>query len=158
MKAICPICKKEMRITEKSKNVMIVDDQYVHKKCPSTGLTKEEKEQRRKLVDRISYHIINNPCEPNKQFNWMRINVLIKRLKDMGYSYEEQLYTLDKVVAKQNNKFWGYGAVENNIAGIVFNKRKTDALAKEMKSKLKKENKQKERMSKSKILDDDIDW
>lgn len=160
MKTICPKCKRKMVIGKKTKNYILIDSHYEHKKCPNPPTERElnEKEDLKALRDRISYHISVNPCEPERSFSFTYITKMIKELKDDGYSYKDQLYALDETVKMYNNKFWGYGAVKNNIYGIIAKREKVEKVRKEFEEQQKqKENKQEREIS-SRIIDDDMEW
>ncbi len=143
----CEKCGKKIFLDKSNWKIM---DQggYVHNKCPAsknTLLTVEEQLSYRDLMDRIKYHQINNPkgyiLETGVNYKYAAQR--IKGLKDDGYSYEDQLYALDKIVEIQNG-FLGFGSVVNNIVRLVaerdkqqdqLSKIKTDTFTDEVKFK-----------------------
>lgn len=160
MKQICPKCKRKIVISQRSQNYILVGGYYEHKKCPNPPTESElsEKEDLKALRKRISYHISVNPSEAGRKFSFTYISKMIKELKDDGYSYKDQLYALDETVKMYDNKFWGYGAVKNNIYGIMAKKEKAEKLRKEFEAQQKQKEIEQERGVSSRIIDDDMEW
>lgn len=127
----CPICGH--RIIHRNgewANASIVDGVLVHKKCPKPKNVSANNESYRALKERIKYHFINNAkgyIEENGM-NWYNVFRVIDVLYNEGYSYEDQLYALDKVVLKQGG-FYGYGSVRNNIDPIIAKKKQKEQIA-----------------------------
>lgn len=119
----CVVCGKDIRL--KMSNWRInKDGQYEHIHCPSKKIKEQEKEGYKKLTKKIKRYIIEQPrgyLKDNGGLNWMHVEKTIKKLRDDGYSYTDQLYALDKIV-EQDNGFFGYGQVETKI-GITIDKR-----------------------------------
>lgn len=129
----CELCGK--RIVPTGKNFVIVNDKPCHKKCPKPKqrLSKEESEAYKKLTDNITYYLKYKPkgYVADTGLNFKKVINQIKQLKDRGYSYEDQIYVLDKVVEKQDG-FYGYTSVVNNIDMIMADKRVTEQQQKRM--------------------------
>lgn len=102
----CEVCGKGMN-TAKG-NSVFNNGVWTHKKCPvKTTLNDIEKCHWNNLRDRI-----NELCvQYDRPANWTLITAQIKRYKEMGYTYQDQLYTLNYIVEKDGT-FWGYGRVE----------------------------------------------
>ena len=130
---ICPICNKGIRRV--GSNWLVKDNVLVHKKCPKTKLTKEESQDLQKLKDKISYWLATRPkgYVVDTGLNFTKVSMQIKKLKDQGYSYKDQLYALDMVV-KQQDGFYGYTAVVNNIVGIIAKKQEHDKVLQQAKT------------------------
>lgn len=133
---ICPICGK--KIVRTGKNWIVNGDALIHKKCPKDSkpkLSKEESQDLSSLKDRISYWLQVKPkgYVVETGLNFMKVSMQIKKLKDQGYSYKEQLYTLDAIVEQQGG-FYGYTAVVNNISGIIAKKREHDRILEQSKA------------------------
>ena len=129
--AICPICGRGIRVMDNNKNAILMDGQYCHKRCPVPKTPPEEQQALKSLKDRITFHIVyNNRNETAmvKGFNWANINNKIKQLREEGFTYADMEYALDEVV-KQQEGFWGFGSVVNNIRPIMERKRKQEQLA-----------------------------
>lgn len=127
---ICPLCGK--RIIQRNgewANACLVDGVLTHKKCPipKKKLPPEESKALKALRERITYQVTYHAKGYVKEsgMNWMRVNRLIKELKNKGYSYDDQLIALDETVKIQGG-FYGYGAVRNNIDKIIYRKRKKE--------------------------------
>lgn len=153
----CEKCGKKIFLDKSNWKVMDHGG-YVHNKCPASKdsiLTSEEQLSYHKLMDRIKYHQINNPkgyiLETGVNYKYAAQR--IKALKDDGYSYDDQLYALDKIVEIQNG-FLGFGSVVNNIVRLIaernkqqeqIDKVKTDKITDEVKFKFD-------------LADDDFSW
>jgi cysteinyl-tRNA synthetase len=124
---LCTVCGK--KVVPTGKNFVLVDGKPMHKKCPTPKqkLSKEESDSYKKLMDGIAYYLKYKPKGYVKDtgLNFKKVINQIKQLKDRGYSYEDQLYTLDKVVEKHDG-FYGYTSVVNNIDMIMASKRVTE--------------------------------
>lgn len=151
----CALCGRN--IVSTGSNYVIKDGTTIHKKCPTdkVKLSTEEKQDLLSLKNRISYWLEIKPRGYVAQtgLNFMKVNVQIKKLKDDGYTYKEQLYALDKIVEKQDG-FYGYTAVVNSIAGVIAKKREFDkALIKSKETKQTNIN-----FDLSKLLTEEDDW
>lgn len=133
---VCPICGK--KIVRTGKNWVLNDGVLVHKKCPKESkpkLSKEESQDLLSLKDRVSYWLQMKPkgYVVETGLNFMKVNMQIKKLKDQGYSYKDQLYALD-VVVEQQGGFYGYTAVVNNIGGIMAKKHERERVLEKSKA------------------------
>lgn len=120
--AKCIKCGKNVNL-EKKNCRETMHGEYAHVKCPGVVeavLDDDERKQYRALTDRIKYHHENNAAGYvlTQGVNYKNLTPKIKQLKDDGYSYEDQIYALDKTVELQNG-FIGYGSVVNNIVRII---------------------------------------
>lgn len=128
--AKCVLCGRTIRTD--GKNYKETPQGLVHIKCPTYPLASDGKDYF-KLMDRIEYHMINNArgfLAENTKINYNKLYGQIRRLKDKGYSYEEQLYALDKTVEEMNG-FWGYKCVCDRADVIIGRKRKKDKVIEE---------------------------
>lgn len=130
----CALCGKT--IVSTASNYIIKDGVAVHKTCPQSKpkLSVQEKQDLLTLKNRISYWLEIKPkgYVATTGLNFTKLSVQIGKLKQQGYSYQDQLYALDKIVEKQDG-FYGYTAVVNNIAGIIAKKREYDKAIKKSK-------------------------
>ena len=124
----CSVCGKRVSV---GKNNCIQNDNgsYRHKKCPKTKEPTGDHSAYKKLKERIQYHFNENAKGALLQYglNWYGITPKIKKLKEVGYSYEDQIYALDEVV-KANDGFWGYGSVEKHISRIIYQRDKHEKI------------------------------
>lgn len=124
---ICAICGR--KIVRTGSNWLIKDGMVIHKKCPinKNTLSDEDKKARRELLDKISYYIETKPSDwiAETGLNFQKIAKQIKQLKYDGYTYQEQLWALNRIVDK-DGVFYGYTRVVNNIAGVIAKKREND--------------------------------
>lgn len=136
-KVECAVCGKGM-LTDKS-NSVFNSGVWTHSKCPRTvkKMTPEEIEDKRVLTDRIQLLAIKH----DKALNWTLITSQIKQLISEGYSYKEQLFTLEYVYEKDNNEFWGYGRIRKFVEHARAHKKKLDEYEKR---KIETEEKNKE--------------
>lgn len=122
---ICPLCGK--RVKPECGNAVVVGDTVIHKRCP-TNKSKPDPD-RKILIDEVynQFNINAKGYIADSGFNHYKLLNQIKTLYEHGYSYQEQLYALKKVVEKQNG-FYGYTSVVNQISRIIAKKRKRDEL------------------------------
>jgi len=129
----CEICGR--RILTESNNWTEKNGKYYHKKCPAKKdvLSDDEKLEYRALTDRIKYHFDNNASEfiIDKGVNYKYLTPKIKKLKEEGYSYNDQIYALDKIVEIQGG-FSGFGSVVNNISRLISERDRAEKLLKEV--------------------------
>lgn len=135
---ICPLCGKRIR-TDKT-NMIIVDGQVVHKKCP-TGkpepkLSTEEYKEWQELLDAIARELALHAkgYVVNSGLSWEKVGRQIKALKEKGYTYKDQFFALGETVKKQDG-FYGYTAVVNNIDAIMIKKKEQERIKQEIKAK-----------------------
>jgi hypothetical protein len=149
---ICPRCGK--RIVSRNGeyvNAALVDGEVIHKKCPKPKMSKEDAKAYVALRDQIAHYV----CVSAKGYitqqgqSWKSVAKMIKEMKDQGYSYEDQLYALDKTVELQNG-FYGYGSVRNNIERIMYLKNR--------KVQLKQETVPTKEVKKWEKKEDDYEW
>lgn len=123
----CVLCGKRVNPT-KSNFILLDGNKPAHKKCPSAHKSKLDPD-RKILIDEV-YNQFNTNAKgyiADSGFNHYKLLNQIKTLYEYGYSYQEQLYALKKVVEKQNG-FYGYTSVVNQISRIIAQKRKRDEL------------------------------
>ena len=125
---VCPCCGKKMVISERSKNFIVVEGVIMHKKCPAEKMSEEDAKYYQQIKDQLkiystSHKYCKNDYIKKYGFNWARTCQRIKELTKKGFSYEEILYTLHQVVMEQDG-FYGFGAVVNNIERIVERRKK----------------------------------
>lgn len=128
----CILCGRTIRTD--GKNYRETKDGLVHIKCPTNPLPSES-ESYHKLINRIEYHMINNAkgyLAENTKINYNKLHGQIRRLKDKGFDYNDQLYALDKTVEEMNG-FWGYKCVCDRADIIIGRKRKKDKVIQECK-------------------------
>ena len=155
----CPICGKRIvkRNGEYANAKTNKDGIWVHKKCPQPKKITDPAEKeayrllRENIVNYVAFHAQGFIAE--RGINWMNVNVMIKKLKDDGFSYEDQSFALDEVVKMQKG-FWGYGAVKNNIEAIIL---KRDKKA-EVQEKVVKADVPKPIVKKWKKKEDKFEW
>lgn len=155
--AKCIKCGKNVNL-EKKNCRETMHGEYAHVKCPGDNkpvLNDNDKEQYRKLTDRIDYHMKNNSNEFLKKngTNWRIMTSKIAKLKDDGYSYEDQIYALDETVKRQGG-FGGYGHVVNTIVMIIGERDKYNKITSEIKIEKADEVKFKFDLGKN----DDYEW
>lgn len=135
----CILCGRKIR--SNGNNYKELPEGYVHIKCPTKPLVKEVNKPYRDLMQRIEYHMINNArgyLAENTKINYQKLYGQIRRLKDKGYDYREQLYALDKTVEEMNG-FWGYKCVCDRADIIIGRKRNKDKIIRESVQKSTKE-------------------
>ena len=126
---ICPICGHKI-IQRKGKypnGTLILDENgkcvMIHKKCPDIGhkLSYEDSIDRSELLNQVIAYKTNIPkgYVADGKFSGRRVQNVTDSLNERGYSYKDQLYALNKIV-KQQGGFYGIGALENNIAEIIY--------------------------------------
>ena len=163
---ICPLCGR--KVVRTSKNVLLVDGNLCHKKCPKSKvdrtLSEQDKEDYKKLTDLIVKY--RNECpkgfyqeNPNVRLNFKALTPRIKKLKEQGYSYSDMIYALNECIDTQGG-FWGFGSVENRIQDIIERKKQRE----EKENKLAFELEHKEtfhgnkQVDLSKMLEEDDKW
>lgn len=125
----CPLCghyiiQRNGQYTN-GKLIKAEDGQYVmvHKKCPNIKpqMPKDEKIALSNLLNQVVIYKTTCPkgYVAQGKFNGKNVQSTVKRLYDMGYSFEDQLYALDEIVKEQGG-FWGIGALENNIREVLY--------------------------------------
>lgn len=151
--AICPLCGKIVKPTQK--NATIIDGVICHKKCPEAR-KKPVDPNKKLLIDEI-YHQFETNAKGyilNTGFNHYKLLNQIKVLCERGYSYQDQLYALKKVVESQDG-FYGYTSVVNQISRIIVQKRKRDELL----SNIQKTKQEKVVFDANKFMEgDDNEW
>lgn len=152
---ICTLCGKKVMPT--GKNFIMVDGKPYHKKCPTPKqrLSKEESEMYKKLINGIAYYLKFKPkgYVVDTGLNFKKVINQIKQLKDRGYSYEDQIYTLDKVV-EMHDGFYGYTSVVNNIDMIMAKKR----VAEQQQKRMVQVEKEEVIFDLGKLIDSGEDW
>lgn len=157
---ICPLCGHRIVLRNgKYCNSTIVDGQLVHKKCPTERkkvLSESETHDFKRLTALIDNYLKQCPRGyiAEHGINWGKTTQLIKKLKNQGYSYSDQMYVLNKVVLQQHG-FWGYGAVENNIAVMIGARDRKEKLLEEYEEQQKNEQKKPKRFQEK---EDDFEW
>lgn len=121
--AICPLCGK--RVIAGKGNSTIVDGELVHKKCPRKS--KPQDPNKKLLIDEVYTQFETNAkgYVVDRGFNYFKLMKQIDTLYELGYSYQDQLYALKKVIEGQGG-FYGYTSVVNQIPRIIAQKRKRD--------------------------------
>lgn len=134
---ICPLCGK--RVVPSGKNAVIVDGQVCHRKCPNSKPVKTDP-WKKALIEEV-YNKFNNNAKgyiATTGFNHYKLLGQIKKLHELGYSYQDQLYALRKVVESQDG-FYGYTSVVNQISRIIAHKRKREEVLESTKKKQQQE-------------------
>lgn len=120
---ICPLCGR--KVEPNKGNATIINSYVCHKKCPtdSNKLSEYEKEKYDLLKKKISYYASTCPRGhiSEKPMNFKYAMIIVSKMKERGFTYDDIIYALDKVVELQNG-FWGMGAVDNRIE-VVIDKR-----------------------------------
>lgn len=132
----CALCGRTVK--PNCKNAVIIDGKVCHKVCPTKNtrkLSDKENEEYHQLLDAIHWQLRNNPKGyiVTSGMNFKKVTNQIKKLKDNGYSYKDQLYALKKTVERQNG-FYGYTSVVNSIDVIIGQLRKRESVLKDIKS------------------------
>lgn len=135
MRVKCAICGRNVETS--ANNYVFANGLHQHKKCPkSAKLSEEDKKDYKELTDAIKWVAVKD----DKPLNWKLITSQIKRYKEMGYSYKDQLYTL-KYVVERDGVFWGYGRIEKFFEHALNYRKKEEEMKKKL-EKLKIETKQ----------------
>lgn len=156
----CILCGKRVN-PNKGNFVLLDNDKPAHKKCPCKNekhkMTKEESASYKKLLSKIKYYATEKPMGILKErpMNFAYATKIVKEMHDRGFSYDEILYSLDKVVDMQGG-FWGVGAVNNRIDCIIERKRKINEFTSKQHNIVKQ---QPMPMDLSKLMDEESeDW
>ena len=116
----CEICGREIKMT--GNNWVENNGKLYHKKCPvyTNKLNEDDKKSYNLLKEKISYYAATCPRGyiSEKPMNFKYAMSIVSKMKDRGFSYDDIIYALDKVVELQEG-FWGMGAVDNRIEVII---------------------------------------
>lgn len=148
-RVVCALCGKKVDTTKD--NFVYANGIPQHKKCPSVSTTTEaEKNDLKALKKAIEWVCVKY----DKPTNWSLISTQIKELKDLGYSYSDQLYGL-KYLVDVDGEFYGYGRLKKFIAHAMEHKKKEEEYeAKKKEEALKQEKPQQLKVTgKPKFLD-----
>jgi hypothetical protein len=139
----CALCGRKVNTTKD--NYVFANGIHQHKHCPATStiLSDGEKRDYKSLTDAIQW--IN--MKDNLPLNWSLIASQIKRMKEIGYSYSEQLYALKYCVSM--SKYWGYGGVEKYMPHAMAQKKKEEDYEKAKQTMLESNTEVKQIKSKS---------
>lgn len=114
-------------------NSTIIDGKIVHKKCPTINNKKKEQDPNKlALIEEVyrQFSLYAKGYIKEGGFNHYKLLNQINKLHEEGFSYQEQMYALNKIVKEQNG-FYGYTAVVNNIHSIISKKRMKDNIKKD---------------------------
>lgn len=133
----CALCGKTVR-PKQNNFILLEGNKPAHKVCPTKKtrkLSDKENEEYHQLLNAIHWQLKNNPKGyiVTSGLNFKKVTNQIKKLKDNGYSYKDQLYALKKTVERQNG-FYGYTSVVNSIDVIIGQLRKRESVLKDIKS------------------------
>lgn len=147
-RVVCALCGKKVDTTKD--NYVFANDIHQHKHCPkSSATTEEDKNDLKILKEAIQWACVRY----DKPTNWVLISTQIKELKDMGYSYADQLYAL-KYLVDVDGEFFGYGRLKKFIAHAMEHRKKEEDYEAKKKEALKQEKPQQLKVtSKPKFLD-----
>lgn len=135
----CAICGSLVNTT--ANNYVFANGLHQHVKCPAKKnvLDEEEKKLYRELTDCIKWAYVEHKLGDKTGLNWSLITSQIKKLKEAGYSYEDQIYAL-KWLVDRDGGYWGYGRLEKFIEeAIAFKKKEEKYLADKQAQELVKE-------------------
>ena len=125
-------------------NWVSVGDGFIHKKCPKkkNRMSDEDLVEYNSLKDKIKYYAVQCPrgVIAERTMNFQYAMSMVKQMFDDGYTYSDIEYALN-VVVKEQDGFWGIGAVKNRIDVII---QKRDNNAKIVKKLAQKEVKKEE--------------
>lgn len=107
----CGICDRYVDTTKG--NYIFANGMHQHRKCPIDGrkLSDKEVKDKTELTDAIKW-LTEKQGVHLSPAQWKKINAQIKRLKDEGYNYKDQLYAFKWYFdPDKNNEYKGYGIV-----------------------------------------------
>lgn len=109
----CEVCGQGARTT--AKNYVFINGIHQHKKCPAKAdnkLTSEEIKDKKDLTDAIDWTIRKQGKAKLSPAQWSMVTSQIKKLKEQGYTYQDQLYAFKWYFDEsKGNEYKGYGIV-----------------------------------------------
>lgn len=147
----CTICGKGVKTT--ASNYIYANGIHQHKKCTKKPtLSDEEISDYRDLRLAIEWAFNKKRFDNKYGLNWTLVTNQIKHMREMGYSYKDQLYAL-KYLVELDGGYWGYGRVEKFITSAMEVKNREELFRKKN-EEVKPEIRQELRVtSKSNLLD-----
>jgi hypothetical protein len=125
----CEVCGK--LVDTQKNNYVFANGCHQHRKCPSQPqkLSEQDKIDRRNLTLAIESVVVKQlKVKKLTDAQWGKIQHQIKKLKDEGYSYQDQLYAFEWYFSKNNN-YMGYGIISYIIEEALADREKQEKMA-----------------------------